>query len=121
MIMTDRQETIIACTDDLKATLPSSEVRYYGRIDMIYSNSIDKLAENEDLSLTDKIVVAQMLGDDRAVLLLKLQLNPTDEQVEKYKKLRSINAEIDKTLNPDLLDQRYDFLDKRRDIISTDI
>lgn len=119
--MTDRQELLILYAEELKKSLPTRTVNYYGRIDTIYLHAKDLIKNIEQLNVNDKIVLAQLLGDDESIDYFKSKLDTGQEQIIKYNELYKINRDIDKTLNPEFLNNRYDFLIKRREILSTDI
>lgn len=94
-------------------------IYYYGINQYVYEN-IDEYLDDLDNDY-DKINVAQWANNFTTVkkLIKNLKLDPYKKL--KYLKLLDKNIELDETINFEILDPKYDFLDDVLDSITTDI
>ena len=72
-------------------------------------------------NVRDKIIVAEWAYDYDTLSNLMSDVELTDYERNKYQKLLTRNRDLDKTINFDLLMEKYSFLDPIMDIITTDI
>lgn len=94
---------------------------YYGvcGVDDKYNNIRDFLHLFKNVS--DKIALAQWGNDYDLVDELYSQLELSEDEEKRLLKLSENNEEIKQTLNPELLSDKYDFLEDYIDFISSDI
>ena len=113
--MNGRQEKILELYNsaDDKGT-----IGYYGSFEYVLNveNSIEQLD-----FISDKITLSQMAHNFELASKLINDSITDKKQKQLYLKLKEINADIDETINIELLSDRYSFLGNLLELIITDI
>lgn len=117
--MNESQLKMSKVLSDIINNVPYELYNYRGVLKTIYKQ-IDKYIAMFD-DVVEKIYVAQWAGNYELVQKLKLFLSLNDYEYNKYLKLKANNDDLDETINFKILDQKYSFLDKMLDMITTDI
>ena len=117
--MSETQTKISKILDEIIKNEEVEVEQYYGIIINVYRN-IDKYLQQLD-TLEDKIYLAQWCNNYNKVKELVETLSLDDYKKNKYNKLKSKNSELDETINFKLLSEKYEFLDKIIDMITTDV
>lgn len=113
--MNERQEKILELYNsaDDKGTID-----YYGTFEFVLN--VEDTIEQLDF-ISDKITLSQMAHDFELASKLINDSIIDKEQKQLYLKLKETNADIDETINVELLSDRYSFLGNLLDSIITDI
>lgn len=114
-----RQSKILHLKKHISACEKSIEITYYSIKYNEYSN-IQKYLNLLD-NIYDKISLAQWAYNFNDVDNLILNLNMSTEELNKYNKLLSLNIELNKTINFEILTAKYNFLGDMLEMITTDI
>ena len=111
--MNKRQEKILELYNSAD---DKDTVDYYGTFEFVLN--VEDTIEQLD-SISDKITLSQMAHDFE--LAGKLINDSITDKKQLYLKLKETNADIDETINIELLSDRYSFLGNLLDSIITDI
>ena len=117
--MNESQLKMSKVLSDIINNVPYELYNYRGVLKTIYKQIDKYIAMFDDVA--EKIYVAQWAGNYELVQKLKLFLSLNDYEYNKYLKLKANNDDLDETINFKILDQKYSFLDKMLDMITTDI
>ena len=117
--MTERQKQMKKQYEEITKNEPEELFEYYNDLVPGYLN-IGKYLE-EIPNVFDKIVLAQNCCDEETLKKLLSQVQLSEDQQKKYQKLLSKNDELNMTLNFNLLNNKYDFLNPIMDLITTNV
>lgn len=119
--MTERLQKLNKVIDYCRSKGKEKEVfdRGTGTLKIVCSDTYQDVCQLENK--VDRIVATQVIEDYDKLQDLISDLKLSDLEKQRYENLKKNNQDIDYTLNFELLSDRYAFLSKRLDILSTDI
>ena len=117
--MNDKQLLLKQVKENIKKNINETPIRFYNSVFNKYENIEEYLEPLTDI--IDKITIAQWANDKTVIEKLIKQIHLGENEQKKYNELLSKNRDINRTINFDILNEKYDFLNPILDIVTTNV
>lgn len=117
--MTEKQKLLTKVKANIEQSESEDLIKFYNDLLIKYEN-IEKYLDFLP-SVNDKLTIAQWANNDESINKLIPFIQLPENAKRKYDELLKKNRDLNRTINFDILNDKYDFLQPIMDIITTDI